>query len=160
MTDERSRQAIELNERFADGRATDEERSKHWLHANTASCQARQTITYPEEAGTQAFATAAEAAELTLAPLGDWLGLKISVSASAAALAYDATAQEDLPPAQPWPGIFSDEDAEAVAWVTRYESFRQTPYFLVPYRNERAAQAELLRSMLNRPLNLAGNSSL
>src|SRR5262249_3274134 len=143
MTDERSRRAIELNERLAEGQATLKERSECWLEANHASLQARRRVAYPEGAATPAFAAAPEAAELILFPPGDWPLLKCGVGAAAAALAHEAAAGE-LPPAEPWPGVFADQDEGAVAWATRYQEFQRTACFLGPFRTERAAQAALL----------------
>jgi hypothetical protein len=121
---------------------------------DTALCsQARRRVAYPEEAATQAFATAAEAAELILFPPGDWPLLKCGVGAAAAGLAYEAAAGE-LPPAEPWPAAFADEDEEAVAWATRYQEFQRTASFLGPFRAERAAQARLLRDMVGNPFRL------
>jgi lauroyl/myristoyl acyltransferase len=79
MTDERSRRAIELNECFAERQVTVEERSACLFQANAASLQARRKLAYPEEAATQAFATAAEAAELIFFPPGNWPLLKCGV---------------------------------------------------------------------------------
>jgi hypothetical protein len=153
MTDERSRRPIELNERLADdaNHATAEERSECWLEANHACCQARHWVSYPEDAATQVFATAAEAAELILSPPGDWPVLKCGVSAAAAAFAYEAAAAEEVPPAEPWPVAFDNEDAEAMAWATRYQEFQQKACFLGPYRAEHTVQARLLRDVVGNP---------
>jgi hypothetical protein len=143
---------------LADGKATAEERNRGWLDANGASCQARRRVGYPEEAATQAFATAAETAELILFPTQEWPLdyplLKCGVGAAAAALAYEAAAARELPPAQPWPGAFADEDEEAVAWATRFQEFQRTECFLGPYQAERALQARLLREMVGNPFHL------
>src|SRR5262249_51783028 len=151
MTDERSRRAIELNERLAEARATAKERSEVWLDANHASGHARRRVGYPEEAATQAFATAAEAAELILVPPGNWPLLQCGVSAAAAALACEAAAAGEPPPVEAWPATFADEDEEAVAWATRYQQFQQAACFLGPYRAERAVQAGLLRDKVGNP---------
>jgi hypothetical protein len=152
MTDERSRCAIELNERLAEGGAKEEERPGCWQSANAASCQARRMLAYPEEAAVQALATAAEAAELILSPLEASSLLCCGIHAAAAALAYEAAALTKPLPTRPWPETFTHEDEEAMAWVTRYQEFQKRECFLQPYQAERHVQADLLRDVIGNRL--------
>jgi hypothetical protein len=152
MTDERSRCAIELGERLAEGNVKEEERPGCWVGANAASCQARRMLAYPEEAAVQAFATAAEAAELILCPPGDLPILSCGIHAAAAAIAFEAAGLTKPLPTRPWPEAVANEDEEAIAWVNRYQEFQKSNCFLRPYQAERHVQTEILRDVIGNRL--------
>jgi len=64
---------------------------------------------------------------------------------------YEVAAAGELPPVEPWPAVFADEDEEALAWATRYQDFQCTECLSGPHRAERAVQAGLLRDVVGNP---------